>query len=138
MTRFLDTNVLLYRISDEPHEQGKRDLALQALDSPENVLSTQVLQEFYAQATRSSRRGAISPQAAAGLVEAWSRFPVIETTRDLMRQAIELSQRRHWSIWDSAIVAAALQAGCDELWTEDLSGGQREGSLTIVNPFRAP
>lgn len=136
MTRFLDTNVLLYRISDEPSEREKRTVAIQALDSSENVLSIQVLQEFYAQAIRPSRRGAISHQAAAGLVEAWSRFPIVETTLDLMRCALDLHRRRGWSYWDAAIVAAAIEAGCTELWTEDLNHGQTEGSLKIINPFR--
>lgn len=37
---------------------------------------------------------------------------------------------------DAAIVATALEAGCSELWSEDLNHGQRKGSLIIVNPFR--
>lgn len=136
MTRFLDTTVLMYRISGEPGEQEKRAISIQALASDDNVLSVQVLQEFYYQSTRSSRQCAISHQVAAGLVEAWGRFPTVAVTRELMQRAMELSQRRRWTYWDAAVVAAALQAGCDELWTEDMNHGQREGSLTIINPFR--
>ena len=135
MTRFLDTNVLLYSISTAPAESEKRATAIAALESAENALSVQVLQEFYVQATRASRPDALPHAIAVSLIESWQRFAVIETTRALLRQALELRGRRGWSYWDAAIVAAALQAGCKELWSEDLNHGQREGPLEIVDPF---
>lgn len=135
MSRFLDTNVLLYSISTDEAERAKRAIATEALESPANVLSVQVLQEFYVQATRRSRDGSIPHATAVGLIEAWSRFPTVETTRDLLRRALDLSAKRGWSYWDSAIVAAAIEAGCEELWSEDLNHGQREAKLKIVNPF---
>lgn len=135
MTRFLDTNVLLYSISSDPAESEKRAIAIAALESADNVLSVQVLQEFYVQATRASRADALPHAIAVNLIEAWQRFPVVESSRVLLRQALELKARRGWSYWDAAIVAAALQAGCKELWSEDLNHGQREGPLEIVDPF---
>jgi len=49
--------------------------------------------------------------------------------------ASTLRERHHFSYWDSLIVAAALESGCSELWSEDLQTGRVvEGRLTIVNP----
>jgi predicted nucleic acid-binding protein len=58
--RFLDTNVLLYSISRDPTETAKRDRAVALIDAGGNALSVQVLQEFYVQATRPTRRCTIS------------------------------------------------------------------------------
>ena len=135
MKRFLDTNILLYSISTDAAESEKRVVAVEALESPDNVLSVQVLQEFYVQATRHTRRDAVPHAVAAGLIEAWSRFPVVETSLALVRKALELRDRRGWSYWDAVIVAAALEGGCNELWSEDLNHGQREGALKIIDPF---
>ena len=55
MTRFLDTNVLLYSVSPNPNEGLKRDTARRLLAEHDNALSVQVLQEFYVQATRATR-----------------------------------------------------------------------------------
>ena len=52
-----------------------------------------------------------------------------------MVRAIDLQQKHRLSFWDSMIVQAALDAGCETLLTEDLNAGQRIESVTIVNPF---
>lgn len=54
--------------------------------------------------------------------------------------AIALARDHDLSIYDALIVAAAQEAGCDTLFTEDMQHGRRFGSLAIVNPFieRAP
>jgi predicted nucleic acid-binding protein len=57
--RFLDTNILLYSISRDPTETAKRDRAVALIDAGGNALSVQVLQKFYVQATRPTRRDAL-------------------------------------------------------------------------------
>ena len=54
---FIDANILLYTISDVPEESRKARIAIDLLDRDGGVLSVQVLQEFYVQATRASRAG---------------------------------------------------------------------------------
>jgi predicted nucleic acid-binding protein len=54
----------------------------------------------------------------------------------LLTNAIELKKRTHLSCWDAMVVQAAIVAGCDKLYSEDLNAGQRFGSLVIVNPFK--
>ena len=68
MAAFLDTNILLYSISSAADEAAKRHRALALLDRDDCVISVQVLQEFYVQATRSSRSDPLSHNLAAGLI----------------------------------------------------------------------
>nr|VFJ88545.1 MAG: PIN domain-containing protein [Candidatus Kentron sp. H]VFJ90555.1 MAG: PIN domain-containing protein [Candidatus Kentron sp. H]VFJ96706.1 MAG: PIN domain-containing protein [Candidatus Kentron sp. H] len=51
-------------------------------------------------------------------------------------RALDLFGRHKLSFYDSLIIAAALDAGCRTLYTEDLQHGQLIGELTIGNPFR--
>ncbi|MCX6592739.1 MAG: PIN domain-containing protein [Acidobacteria bacterium] len=136
MSHFLDTNILLYSISSAPKERGKRDRAIELLDDDAGVLSVQVLQEFYVQATRPSRSGAVTHQQAETLIEAWLRFRIEDLTVAVLKKALSIRQALGFSYWDSAVVASALAAGCDTLYSEDLSNGQVIEGVTIVNPFR--
>ena len=59
--------------------------------------------------------------------------------RSTVREAMRLSFRYAVSHWDALIVAAALQAGCDVLFSEDLQHEQVfDGRITVLNPFLAP
>ena len=136
MPHFLDTNILLYSISQNPAESLKRDRALALLDDDSGSLSIQVLQEFYVQATRTSRADAVSHELAAGLIEAWSRFRIQDMTLPILHTALRIRKAHGFSFWDSAIVAAALALGCDRVYTEDLTHGQMVDGLAIVDPFR--
>jgi predicted nucleic acid-binding protein len=133
---FLDTNILLYSISSDPNEASKRERAIALLDRDDIRLSTQVLQEFYVQATRVSRDDRLPHEIAAGLVRAWQRFHVQETSVALVNAALELKARYGFSYWDAAIVAAAIAQGCRELYSEDLSHGQVVEGVQVINPFR--
>jgi len=134
--RFLDTNILLYSISREPAEADKRARALDLIDEGDCGLSVQVLQEFYVQATRPTRRDPLRHETAAGLIETWMRFPVQDNTVAILRDALMIRARHRFSYWDSAIVAAAKSLGCRELMSEDLSDGQLIEGITLVNPFK--
>lgn len=136
MGPFLDTNVLLYSISNAAEETKKRERALDLLDRDDCVLSVQVLQEFYVQATRASRPDPLPHEIAAGLVRTWLRFRIQENTVAILNAALEIKARHQFSFWDSAIVAAARAAGCPELFSEDLSHGRTIDGVTIINPFR--
>ena len=136
MAHFLDTNILLYSISQNPAESRKRDRALALLDDDSGSLSIQVLQEFYVQATRSSRADAVPHELAAGLIEAWSRFRIQDMTLPVLKAALRIRQAYGFSFWDSAIVAAALALGCDRVYTEDPTHGRVIDGLAIIDPFR--
>lgn len=133
---FLDTNILLYSISRSPEEAEKRAQAITLLERDDCALSVQALQEFYVQATRPTRADPLPHEIAAGLIRAWGRFRVQETTVALVHAALDLKARCGFSYWDAAIVAAAVAQGCDTLFTEDLSHGQVVEGVRIVDPFR--
>jgi predicted nucleic acid-binding protein len=134
--RFVDTNVLVYSISTEPDERTKAERAREILSSSELALSTQVLQEFYVQSTRASRRYRLSHEDAVALIESWLRFTTAETTVDLMRAALLTRKRFRISYWDAAIIEAARALGCRILLSEDLSDGRDYDGVLVENPFR--
>jgi len=133
---FIDTNVLLYSISRDPGEAGKRERAVALLDRDDGALSVQVLQEFYVQATRASRPDPLPHEIAAGLIATWTRFAVQDITLSILGGALEIKASHGLSYWDSAIVAAARAQGCRELYSEDMSHGQEIDGVTIIDPFR--
>src|SRR5580704_13917883 len=104
--RFVDTNVLLYAASKKPDEQDKADQAKDILNALDLAVSVQVLQEFYAQATRTTRANRLSHQQATSLIRSFCRYPVQETTLVLMEAALRTTERFQISYWDAAIVEA--------------------------------
>lgn len=134
--RFVDTNVLLYAISRDPKEIAKRDLANQLLGHHDLALSAQVLQEFYAQATRPTCDGSLSHGQAVDLVVAFTRFAFQPTTIDLVHAAMDARDRFNLSYWDAAIIEAARMLSCTTVLSEDLSHGQSYDGIVVVDPFR--
>ncbi len=133
--RFVDTNVLLYAVSALSEDADKRLHALNLLTAGDLALSVQVLQEFYHQATRPSRLGAITQDQALRFIESISHFPVQDVTLDVFRVGAAISRRFRLSYWDGAILAAARILGCDAVYSEDLSPQQDYDGLRVINPF---
>lgn len=133
--RFADTNVLLYAISSVTEEREKARRANEILEEGDLALSTQVLQEFYVQATRATRGDAISHDQAVGVVESFLRFNVVEATAALVLAAATTSERFRISYWDAAILEAARFAGCEVVLSEDLNDGQDYAGVRVENPF---
>ena len=134
--RFVDTNVLLYAISRDPAERSKAIRANEILVAGDIGLSVQVLQEFYVQSTRASRADAITHDQAAGLVEAWCRFPVQVTSVEVMRAALATRIRFGISYWDAAILEAGRALGCSVVLSEDLDDATDYDGIRVEDPFR--
>lgn len=134
---FVDTNVLLYTIDEDPASAPKRSRAQQLLLSERWGWSVQVAAEFYVNATSAKRPFRLAASDAAALVETWFEFPTIELTPELFRAAIDVQQRFLLSYWDAAILAAAKQMGCHTVFSEDLNDGQNYDGVTVINPFAA-
>lgn len=132
---FVDTNVLLYAISNDPAEHDKAVRANEILATRDAALSVQVLQEFYVQATRAGRPDRIAHDHAVRLVESFLRFPVAAMTTNMMRAAMATSERFTISYWDAAILEAARSLRCDVVLSEDLSDGQDYAGVRVVDPF---
>jgi predicted nucleic acid-binding protein len=133
--RFVDTNVLLYSISNDPLETDKAERATTLLHDRDLAVSVQVLQEFYVQATRASRPDPLTHDQAAGLVISFMRFAVQETSRQLVVATMTAKEQFNISYWDAAIIEAARFAGCDVVLSEDLSDGSDYGGIRVENPF---
>lgn len=138
MPRFVDTNILIYaedRDAGRKHDVA-RDLIVALWNDRDGALSVQVLQEFFVNVTRKLKRPMKSARARE-IVDEYLTWTVVENTGRLLTAAIELHQRAKLSFWDAMVVQAALESGCDRLYSEDLNHGQRFGAVVIVNPFVA-
>lgn len=134
---FVDTNILVY--AEDVDAKAKNDIAreliLQLWDDGDGVLSIQVLQEFYVTVTRKVKKP-LSNAKAFAIVEEYLAWKIVDNTARLLTSAIELHQKAKISFWDAMVVVAAVESGCDRLYTEDLNHGQRFDSVLIVNPFK--
>ena len=61
--------------------------------------------------------------------------PAVPLTRETHEDAVSMARRYKLHFYDSLIIAAAVQAGCTVLYSEDLHHGQKIGNLRIENPF---
>lgn len=126
----MDSNVVLYSLAKDDAKQLK---ALELLASG-CVISTQVLNEV---ANVMRRKLAYDIDAIRTvllrLIRTARLHPVASSTILL---ALDIAQRYGFSYYDSLIVAAAQEADCARLYSEDLQHGQvLESGLTIINPF---
>jgi len=133
--RFVDTTILIYAVSSGARDEDKTRVALALLAERDLALSVQVLQEFYVQATRAARPGALTHREAVNFVTSLARFRVQEITLDVMQAAFAIRERFGLSYWDSAILAAARACGCRDVYSEDLGAEQDYDGLRVVNPF---
>lgn len=136
MICFFDTNVLVYCMdAGDPVRQARAiERFARACEQDTVVLSTQVLQEFYAITTR-KLKPPLSPVDAMAQVERLANFEVMGSNAASILESIRLTQRHRLQWWDALILEAALRSGADLLVTEDGQHGQRFGKLTLENPF---
>jgi predicted nucleic acid-binding protein len=129
--QFFDTNILIYAFaSNDP-----RSTRAESLIAEGGAIGVQVLNEF----THVTRRKLHWqwPQIEESLAVIEELFgPVAPLTTAIHARAVILARERELSVYDALIVAAAQDAGCQLLLTEDLQDGQKFGTLTVENPFR--
>jgi predicted nucleic acid-binding protein len=134
---FLDTNIFVYTFDQSAAVKSKRaaQLIREALTTQKGVISYQVVQEFFNVALR--RFSQLMPVADAELYLSTVFRPLlgVHSSMALYAEALHLQAQSGLSWYDSLIVAAAIQARCDLLFTEDLQHGQRFGALQVRNPF---
>src|SRR2546430_14765455 len=90
---FIDTNVLLYTIDEDPASASKRQRAEQLLLSERWGWSVQVAAEFFVNATSARRPFKLAAPDAAALVETWFAFPTLDLTPALFRAAFDVHER---------------------------------------------
>ncbi len=128
---FLDTNLLVHAL--QPDARSDRARALLAAGG---VISVQVLNEFANVARRKLRRP--WPEVTQALADICALCsPPLPITLDTHEAALSIADRLGYSVYDSLIIASALEANCTTLFSEDMQGGQViEDRLTIRDPFR--
>jgi predicted nucleic acid-binding protein len=131
---FFDTNILVYAAVGTGKDEPKRKRGLDLMDSEDFGPSAQVLQEFFVTVVKRASRP-LSAAQALEWIEQWMTFPCQPVDHQLVRIAIERSERFAISYWDAAILAAAEALGAETVYSEDLSDGQRYGRVHVVNPF---
>ncbi|HLW92931.1 MAG TPA: PIN domain-containing protein [Roseiarcus sp.] len=130
MTSFFDTNIFVYAFLDVP----KQDAARAAL-ADGGAISAQVLNEFVNVMRRKHQRSWRDVENALAVI--LDRFPdVAPLTLATNADAVALARDHGLAFYDALIVAAALEAGCARLYSEDFQHGRRFGDLAIVDPFK--
>ena len=128
---FFDTNVLVY-LAVDPQRAGR----VRELLDLGGTISVQVLNELANVARRKMQFSWERTQTLLSQIR--QLLTVTPVTVPVHETGLRLAERYQLSIYDGMIVAAALGAGCDTLWSEDMQHGLLiDSRLTIVNPFRA-
>jgi predicted nucleic acid-binding protein len=129
MKAFFDTNVLVYTVTLDPRKR-QADRILRA----GGVVSVQVLNEFANVARNKLRHG--WGTIAYALEQFRLSFEAIwPLTLDTHVAALSLAKDNSLAFYDALIVASAIEAGCDTLYTEGMQHNRAIGGLTIRNPF---
>ena len=133
-TAFVDTNILVYAADESAPISRKTRIARELLLQRGLHLSVQVLNEFTVNA-RHSKKLNLSAKEEFDWIERWLLFPIQAMTAESFLDARLFHERYQVSHWDGLILAAAKEAHCEILYSEDLQHGQSYDGITVVNPF---
>ena len=134
---FVDTNIWVYAHLKAPADaRHGRALALVRDADVDLIISPQVVAEYYSVMLRNQRTDA---WIQANLRAMFARTRLQPANAEMLSTALDLRNQYGFSFWDCQIAAAALQARCETLLTEDLQHGQMlDGRLKVVDPLREP
>jgi len=130
---FIDTNIWLYALLDTG-EIEKSARAKELLAQTEPILSLQVINEI---CVNLIKKAGFTEEQISQLIEAiYEKYPVVEMDENILLTASQLRQEYAFSFWDSMVVACALAANAEILYSEDMQNGLtiRE-NLKIKNPL---
>jgi predicted nucleic acid-binding protein len=134
----IDTNVLVYAEDLDDTDRGiiARNVLSVVASQHRPVFPVQVLGELFRTLRRKTK---VDPENAALIVRRWRDFADLKATDpETFEEALSISENHKLDIWDAVIVAAAQQAGCGLLLSEDLQDGFVWRGLTVANPFAEP
>ena len=69
-------------------------------------------------------------------ISLYRQWRVLVNNVESILGALEIEQTHQLSFWDALIVQAAIAAGCEILYSEDLSHGQEYEGVRVMNPFK--
>jgi len=134
---FVDTNVFVYALDQSvpAKSQIARRIIGRLLDENAGVISPQVMHEFFAVALRKFKDVLTVQDARAFLETAFAGMEIQPSSIRVADTALRLLERYGFHWYDSLILAAALEAQCDILYSEDFQHKQRIEGVEIINPF---
>jgi len=135
---FIDTNLFIYQLEalDERKFSTADHIIRQGIETRNACISFQVVQECLNIALRKAETPLSTDQTRSYLENVLAPLFRVPASISLYNRALDVQARYRYGFYDSLIVAAALDAGCTRLYSEDLQDGQRIEGLTIENPFR--
>jgi len=133
---FVDTNILMYAHDTAAGDKHQRARALieELWQKRSGVVSTQVLQELTVNLRRKAKKP-LDAKATREVVSDYLTWQVVVNTGESILEALDLEARYQVSFWDALVIQAAHAAGADILYSEDLSDGQRYGTVRVKNPL---
>jgi predicted nucleic acid-binding protein len=133
---FLDTNIFVYSLDGTSTKARQcTNLIRGAIATRNGVVSYQVVQEFLNVAFRRFTPHMTLEEAEQYLATTFRPLLSVHSSPVLFADALRLRHRYRLSWYDSLILAAAMQAQCTILYSEDFQHGQKFDNLQIVNPF---
>jgi predicted nucleic acid-binding protein len=134
---FLDTNIFVYSFDRSAPAKARRAARLirDALTTQKGIVSYQVVQEFFNVALRRFSQPMQAADAAQYLNAVFRPLLAVHSSQALYGEALYLRAQSGLAWYDSLIVSAAIQAGCEILFSEDFQDGQRFAGLQVRNPF---
>jgi predicted nucleic acid-binding protein len=134
---FLDTNIFVYSFdkSSPPKLRRSMHLIREAVATRKGIVSYQVVQEFFNVALRRFAQPMTTAEAEQYLGIVFRPLLAVHSSPALYGEALRLQGKHHVSWYDSLMVAAAIEAECSLLYSEDLQHNQRFGDLRVENPF---
>lgn len=132
---FVDTNVLVYAVAGDGECARKAELARGVLRSGKVCLSTQILGEFYSAVTSARRADPMTHVEALAWVQMWKHHDVRTVTTEHVDLALDLKGRHSVGYYDALVLASARLAGCEVMFSEDLSHGHDYDGVRVENPF---
>jgi predicted nucleic acid-binding protein len=136
---FLDTNVLVYSfdLTSPAKQKVAQQLISAALRTQRGLISTQVVQEFLNLALRKFARPFTVSECREYLKTVLLPLCQHHPNINFYDHALAIREETGYTLYDALVVAAAIEAGCAVLLSEDLHSGRNVRGLVIQNPFAA-
>ena len=134
---FLDTNIFVYSFDVDSSDKARQatQLIRRAIETRAGIVSYQVVQEFLNVALRRFAQPMSVTDAEQYLSTTFRPILAVHSSHTLYAEALRIASRFRLPWYDSLIVASAIEAQCDVLYSEDFQHGQRFENLQVCNPF---
>lgn len=134
---FLDTNIFAYSFDPVAADKMRisENLIQEGIHTRRGVVSYQVVQEFFNVVYKKFPVPLTLGEGHAYFISVFRPMLTVTFSAALLLRALEFRERHSIPWYDSLILAGAVEAECDILYTEDFQHGMRAEGVRIQNPF---